>query len=541
MKIALAQVNSTLGAFQDNADKIIEYWQKAADLGADIVVFPEASLFGYHPVDLLERPNVVDEQEKELKRLAKVFKKKGPAVLLGAIVKNPAKNGKPFLNAAVFFHGSSRPKVFAKELLPTYDVFDEARHIQPGRLKDNVFRFKGQRILVTICEDIWGWSKDLRGRPIYARNPIADLKPRSVDLILNLSASPFTENKLHLRQGVVSKTARHLGAPMVYVNLVGAQDELIFDGGSYVVSKTGRIQGQCQRFVEDLMVYDLETGKAPIRVLDTEPIRMQRQAIRLGLRDFVQKVGLNRVHLGLSGGIDSAVVACLAVEALGKDAVTAIALPGPYSTPASLRLAQQLSRTLGVELKELSIDSTYAIALEKLQKSFGLQEFGLPHENLQARLRGLFLMAFSNIENSLLLNTSNKSEFAMGYTTLYGDLCGALSPIGDLLKSEVFAMAEEINKESEVIPAEIITRPPSAELRPDQRDDQSLPPYEELDPAVTRLVENFSPPKSALDKRVLLAMMKSEFKRWQAPPVLKLSDHAFGRGRRFPIAHRAWF
>lgn len=538
MRLAIGQINSRLGDFIGNKDKILEWTQRAAESGCDLVVFPEASLFGYHPVDLLERPSLVKQQTAVLKKLhAELPQKVG--VLIGAIVENTGA-GKAFWNAAVFLERGSKPKIFAKQLLPTYDVFDESRHIQPGDVTRNILKFKGQNILITICEDIWAWP--LKTGPRFSRykeNPIKKIKPSAVDLVLNLSASPFTLSKLRNRQHVVRETARHLRAPLVYVNMVGAQDELIFDGGSFAVDAKGKRLVQCERFQEDFSSFEIPGAKGPIASIETNDVTCIRQALVLGIRDYVAKTGFQKIHLGLSGGLDSAVVACLAVEAIGPSHVTTFALPGPFSSPDSARWAARLAKNLKVSHFELPIKSSYDFALKEFETVVGHAAFGVTNENLQARLRGVYLMSYSNRAGSLLLGTSNKSEMAVGYGTLYGDLCAGLQPIGDLLKTEVYSLAHEYNKETEVIPKEIVDRAPSAELRAHQKDQDSLPPYETLDPIVKKLVEGFHKPRTDLERKILSMMMKSEFKRWQSAPILKVSDHAFGRGRRFPVAHSA--
>lgn len=539
MRIALAQINSLLGDFEGNRTKILEYVQRSKERRCDLVVFPEAALFGYHPADLLERPSLVAQQEQVLKEIHKAIPK-DIGVLVGAFVRNTSKQGKGFWNAAVFLSKGKKPQIFAKQLLPTYDVFDESRHVEPGRVADNILKFKGKRILVTICEDIWGWPR--RDNPFfstYGRNPLQEVTPKKMDLVLNLSASPFTHTKLKNRQTVVKNTAALFKCPMVYVNMVGGQDELVFDGGSFAVDKKGKILAQNARFEEDLNVIDLSDMSGDKRALNENPQETIRSTIVLGLRDFVRKTGFQKVHLGLSGGIDSALVACLAADALGPMNVTGVMLPGPFTSEYSTKWSEVLATNLGIRLMEVPITPSYQLAIDNFERSFGVQDFNLTNENMQARLRGLMLMAVSNREGSMLLGTSNKSELAVGYSTLYGDLTGGLLPIGDLLKTEVFALANYYNSENEIIPRGIIERPPSAELRENQTDQDSLPPYDELDKIIMKLVVGFLPPKTDLEKKILEMMMKSEFKRWQSPPILKVSDHAFGRGRRFPVAHRA--
>ncbi|MAV90009.1 MAG: NAD+ synthase [Bdellovibrionaceae bacterium] len=535
MRIALSQINSHLGDFETNSKKILEQIQSAKDRHCDLVVFPECALMGYHPVDLLEQPYVVEAQLKALKKIETSIPD-GITALVGIIAINPNKVGKPFLNSAILISKNKPSKLFSKQLLPTYDVFDEGRHIEPGETAKNFFKFKGQNVLVTICEDIWAWPQRGGHRyQTYGKNPLTQIPKSKVDLVLNLSASPYIPKKQKERQLVVKQTATHFNAPMVYVNMVGAQDELIYDGGSFAVDSKGKILAQACHFEEDLAILDLEKNEGSKKPLVTHEMESIRQAAVLGLKDFVSKSGFEKVHLGLSGGIDSALVACLAVDALGPQNVKAFLLPGPYTSPLSNQLAQKLCENLGIESHSLSINTGFEVLAEELNEKLGPLEFGLTHENLQARIRGNFLMAISNLKGSLLLGTSNKSELAVGYSTLYGDLCAGLLPIGDLLKTQVFELAKHYNSEHELIPLEIITRPPTAELRENQKDEDSLPPYDQLDPVVYKIVEKVKTPKSDLEKRIYNMMMKSEFKRWQAAPILKLSSHAFGRGRRLPI------
>ncbi len=537
MRIALAQINTTLGDFEGNRRKILEFLTRAKTNNCDLVVFPELTIMGYLPNDLLERESVVDAQLKEFDRLTKQIPE-GVGALVGLMTKSKRKKGKPYHNSAALLIRGKKPKYFHKELLPTYDVFDEARHIEKGSIADGFFTFKGRRILLTICEDIWGW--ELPGHPTnYLENPLVALKKNKVDVVLNMSASPFTFEKAKDRRFVVNRTAQLFKAPMVYVNMVGGQDEVIFDGGSFVVDAKGKLLAQSRYFEEDLNMFDLRSLEGGLREASANEIEKVRQALVLGLRDYVQKTGFSKVHLGLSGGIDSAVVACLAVDALGPGHVTGITLPGPYNEGRSRTLAEQLAKNLGIRCINFSIESGYEALLETLKSSLGNFEFGLVHENLQSRLRGVLLMALSNKEGSMLLTTGNKSEYATGYSTLYGDMCGGLAPIADLLKSQVYALAEHYNVQHEVIPSEIITRPPSAELRPNQKDQDSLPPYDELDKSVRNLVELEKPARTQTEKWLLNTLVTTEVKRWQAPPILKVSGHAFGRGRRMPLAHKA--
>ncbi|HRK09039.1 MAG TPA: NAD+ synthase [Pseudobdellovibrionaceae bacterium] len=545
MRIALAQINSTLGDFSANAEKMLEFVARAQARRCDLIVFPELSLAGYPPNDLLEREDFVTQQTKALRDLHRRLPK-GVGVLLGAItaagrsstVKADSRlqagslSRRPYFNSAVFLVRGQRPQIISKHRLPNYDVFDEARHLQAGAKLSGLVKWKGRKLRVSICEDMWGW---LDGDP-----SIRKLPRRGTDLFINMSGSPFTRTKLIAREEIIKRTAQHFRAPVLYVNMVGAQDELIFDGRSMVFSAEGKCLSRLAACEEDLGVYDWITGETGDRPA-VEDIEVLRRALVLGIRDFARKTGMSKVHFGLSGGIDSAVVACLSVDALGPQSVTAITMPGPFNDPRSLEVAQTLGRRLGIRMLNMPIESTFKTMSESVRDALGLSDFGIVHENLQARIRGTLLMAVANAHGSLLLNTGNKSEYAAGYTTLYGDQCGGLAPLGDLLKREVYALAEYYNRQyesagEELIPRFIIDRPPSAELRPNQKDQDSLPPYEELDAAVENIVQKRKLAKNKTEKWLVRALAKSEFKRWQAPPVLKVSDHAFGRGRRMPIA-----
>lgn len=537
MRIALAQINSVLGDFPANRAKMLEFILRARDKKCDLVVFPELSLVGYLPNDLLERVSFIDAQLAELKKLAREIPS-GIGVLAGVMTNSGRKKGKPYHNSAALLEKGKAPTFFHKELLPTYDVFDEARHIEKGSIGKGFFTFKKTRILLTICEDIWGW--ELPGHATnYLENPLVGLKKNRVDVVINMSASPFTLAKAKDRVSVTSRTAQLFGAPLVYVNMIGAQDEVIFDGGSFAVSPKGKKLAQCLYFEEDLNLFDIETGNGGFRDEPESEIERVRSALVLGIRDFVRKTGLARAHLGLSGGIDSAVVACLAVDALGPGRVSGFTMPGPFNESRSRTLSESLALNLGIDCFNLPIEESYKSVISTLDHGFGQSEFGVMHENIQARLRGLFLMAYSNKTSSLLLTTGNKSEYATGYATLYGDMCGGLAPIADLVKEQVYALAEHYNRDRELIPREIISRPPTAELRPNQLDQDTLPPYSDLDASVRRIVEGMKPARNETDRWLLEKLSRTEFKRWQAAPILKISNHAFGRGRRMPIAHHS--
>lgn len=539
MRIAISQINSKLADFDYNSKKILEAIKSLSDKKAELIVFPEASLFGYHPFDLLERKDLVDQQMKALSKLIKEIPN-NVYVLIGGFENNKNKKGRPYFNSAFLCTRKKIVKTFQKELLPTGDVFDEARFIEKGSLKKNYFKIKNKRFFLTICEDIWAWeSKAGRSRE-YSENPLKKVKKQKVDLVINMSASPFYLTKFQKREYVVQRTAQHFNAPVLYVNLVGAQDEIIYDGQSFLTDKKGKKQFQMLSFEEDQNVFDLDTleswNKHPQKETEIEQLH---KALVLGIKDFLFKTGMKKVHLGLSGGIDSAIVAALAVDAVGPQNVALFALPTQFNLPESYSAAKTLAKNIGCKLQNISIQSSFEHIKQVLDQALQIKEFSITHENMQSRLRGLFMMTYSNHTGSLLLTTGNKSEYATGYATMYGDMCGGLAILGDLTKHQIYDLAKFYNKDHEVIPNFIIDRPPSAELRPNQKDQDSLPPYDLLDAAVEDLVEKKSAVTTETEKWLYPRLMKTEFKRWQAAPILKVSSHSFGRGRRYPIAHSA--
>lgn len=529
MRIALAQINSYLGDFLGNSEKMIQFANQAADQNCDLVVFPELSLLGYHPFDLLERSGIIDKQNEAIQKLVAQLPE-SIACLVGAITKNPGP-GKPYFNSALLIAGGAVRRTFSKELLPVYDVFDDSRHITPGKMADNHFEWKGKQIQILICEDMWGWDS------LHEKNPILDLR-NPVDCIVNLSASPFTIEKRNQRLIHARKTVEHLRAPLVYVNMVGAQDELIYDGGSFALDRQGQVIAQSPYFSENLNVVDVATGKGLMAEPPGTSTLFLQQALVLGIQDFLKKTGFKQAHLGFSGGIDSAVVACLVADAIGAKNLTGIAMPTRFNHQDSFDFSKKLAENIGCAFFNLPIQKAFESVVETYDNTFGKKPFSVMHENLQARLRGMFMMAFSNEKNSMLMTTGNKSEFATGFATLYGDMCGGLAPIGDLLKAQVYELATYYCDTKKWIPKEIIDRPPSAELRENQKDSDSLPPYSELDPAVEKIVGKKQEAESKTERWLLNQLYKSEFKRWQTPPVLKISNHAFGQGRRMPIAHK---
>jgi len=526
MRIALAQMNSRLGGIDSNLAKIVDFTRQAQDKNCHLIVFPELAILGYSPNDLLERPEVVAEQLKALKKLPSSKKITG---IVGAITPNKNKNQKPYYNSAVVFPGAIKP--CNKTLLPSYDVFDETRFFQAGEVNNRIVKVAGYKVAVLICEDMWAWE-----RTEY-QNPLRQIAKQKVDVVVSINASPFSIGKRERRLKVARQTAKLFKAPVVYVNMAGAQDEVIFDGGSFAVDAKGKVFAQSAYFSEDINIIDTEKRIGEMRQAPKNEGELLHGALVSGLRDFAAKNGFSKIHLGLSGGIDSAVAVALAADAVGPQNVTALALPGPYSSSESFSLAEKLAENIGCGFRTLDINTAYEEMIGNYEKVFGKMEFGLAHENVQARLRGLFLMMFANVNNSLLLSTGNKSEAASGYATLYGDMCGGLAPLGDLLKRQVYLLAEHYNSQYELIPKQIIERAPTAELRPNQKDQDSLPPYAELDASVERLVSKMSSAKNATDQWLLKKLAQSEFKRWQAPPILRVSDHAFGRARRMPISN----
>ncbi len=530
MRIALAQMNSHLGHFDHNVQKILNLCEEAANKKCQLIVFPELNILGYHPQDLLERPSVIENQNKAIEELLKKLPP-GLFCLVGAATKNHHR-GKPYFNSALLLQGNKILRQFNKELLPVYDVFDDSRHFAEGQLIDNQFHCHGKHIQVLICEDMWGWDD------LHEKNPILCIPPNQVDLVVNLSASPFTPNKKNQRLFFARKTVDHLKAPLIYVNMVGGQDELIFDGGSFAMDEQFRLLAESAYCVEDFNIVDFNEKKGGCRPSPRTTTEHLHQVLVLGLRDFILKTGFEKAHLGLSGGIDSAVTACLLADAIGSENLTAMTLPTNFNSRQSADLAKNLAKNIGCQIYNLSIQESYETLVRSYENCFGPKNFSLIHENIQARLRGIFLMAYSNEHRSLLIATGNKNEYATGYTTLYGDMCGGLAPLADLLKSQIYELAHYYNKIQSLIPGDIITRPPTAELKENQKDSDSLPDYNFLDPSIDRLVCHRETAQSKTDQWLLKQLYRSEFKRWQAPPILKVSDHAFGQGRRMPIAHR---
>src|SRR5271154_131447 len=542
MNIALAQFNPTVGDFEGNSTRILELAHEAQSRGAELAVFSELCLCGYPPQDLSERPAFDELNQKELLRLAKKIPLPSLVGYVGGAQDN---TGKPVANCAALIANGKILFEQRKMLLPTYDVFDESRYFQPAHTQ-HIFPFDTEKLGVTICEDSWN-DKKFWPQQLYDRDPVAEIVGKGSTLLLNLSSSPYTIDKRSLRHDMLQAIAKEYRVPVVYVNQVGGNDSLIFDGSSVAFMPDGRVAARAKSFEEDLIFFDSVTGEGDVRPIIEDELEAAFRALVLGTRDYVRKCGFTKVAIGLSGGVDSALVAAIAVEALGKENVLGVGMPGPYSSEGSLRDARQLAQNLGVEFITLPITDTFNCYRHTLAPAFAGRPEDKTEENIQARIRGNFLMALSNKLGSLVLSTGNKSEMAVGYSTLYGDMAGGLAVISDVPKSMVYALAEFINRNREVIPQETITKPPSAELRPNQRDQDTLPDYSVLDRILKAYVEDLRSPEEIADhfdfpldlvRSVALRVDQNEYKRKQAPPGLKLTSKAFSVGRRFPLAQK---
>lgn len=546
MRIALGQINTTVGDIVGNSSLIMRYARRAAEGGAEVVVFPELALTGYPPQDLLERPSFVAAAEAELERLAVESAPLRIAILCGTVEAADFNEGKRIWNTAALLHRGRVVFRQHKMLLPTYDVFDEQRYFRSAE-SQQLAHLGTTPVAVTICEDAWN-DKSFWERRLYQRDPVEELAGAGAKAILSINASPFHVGKRAQRQQMFSTTAKRYGLPLVYVNQVGGNDQLVFDGSSFAMDAHGKVIAAASSFSEELIFANFHTSTGDQRASHPEEIDAVYEALVLGTRDYFRKTGFHKALLGLSGGIDSALVACLAVEALGKENVTGIAMPGPYSSDHSLADAKALAEALGIQCPTISINAGYAALLESLQPAFAGAAPDLTEENLQSRLRGITLMAMSNKTGALVLTTGNKSETAVGYATLYGDMCGGLAVISDVPKMQVYALSRVANRRlGNAIPESTFTKPPSAELRPDQKDSDSLPEYPVLDAILELYVEQMMAPARiaeqlnqplALVRDVTRKVDRSEYKRQQAAPGLKVTTKAFGFGRRLPIAQR---
>ncbi len=540
MKIALAQINVHVGNFAANQDKMLRYVKSAKEQGADVVVFPELATTGYPPRDFLEFDDFIDKAEAVIECLAKAAE--GIAIVIGSPTRNPVVEGKDLYNSVYFLANGRVQRVQHKTLLPTYDIFDEYRYFEPAH-EWGVVRYQDKTIALVVCEDSWNVGNE---NPLYKINPMDRMMEQKPDFIINVSASPFAYAHAAERVRTMKANVERYGIPLYLVNHVGAQTEVLFDGGSVVINQKGEVVDELPYFEESMRLYDTDEVSQGINVSGEQPkdkLRLIHDGIVMGIKNYFGKLGFKKAILGLSGGIDSALVAVLAARALGADNVRCVLMPSQYSSDHSVNDARQLAENLGCQYDIIPIEKIYRAYEDALHGHFWGHPSGLAEENIQARSRGMLLMAISNKFGNILLNTSNKSEMAVGYGTLYGDMCGGLSVIGDVYKTECFELARYMNKDGEVIPDNIITKPPSAELKPDQFDSDSLPPYEQLDQVLYQYVEQSQSPQDIIDmgfdealvRRTLRLVNINEFKRYQTAPVLRVSSKAFGMGRRFPI------
>lgn len=542
MKIFVAQINPIIGDFEGNSKKIIDSIEAAKKASADIVLFPELALSGYPPEDFLLMPDFAKAIEEHLQRIIKATQ--GIIALVGTPRKNPNKGDKFLYNSAAVIQDGKLLGYQDKALLPTYDVFDERRYFEPS-LENKVWELKGKKIGITICEDIWKHGGQLTLTD-YQHDPILELKSHKPDLVLNLSASPFYISKFEERLNVCSSAAKTLHCPVILCNQVGGNDSLIFDGHSLYVGSDGELIKSGKGFKEDSMLIDLSASAKPSEFVHDD-IRDLHNALVLGLQDYFKKQGFTKACLGLSGGIDSAVVACIAVEALGKENVLAIMMPSRFSSESSMTDAKRLIENLGIQSLILPIEKPFQSYLDLLEPQFEGKPWDATEENLQARIRGMILMSISNKKGYIVLSTGNKSELAMGYATLYGDMCGGLGVISDVTKRQVYALANWYNKEKEIVPLNTIQKPPSAELKPNQKDSDSLPEYDVIDNVLDDyVVFHKSPEEIAKNHNYSLEIVqdlirrihRNEYKRRQSAPGLRVSSRSFSVGRHFPIVQK---
>jgi NAD+ synthase (glutamine-hydrolysing) len=539
MKIALAQIDTTVGDFDGNAQKILDGVRWAESEGVDLIVFPEMCVCGYPPRDLLEKPSFLQKSLDTVRRIAAGTK--GTAAVIGYITPNEASDGHALFNTAGILSDGEVKFEQHKTLLPEYDVFDEARHFEPA-CDHRVYEIDGVRIGLSLCEDMWS-KVEFRGRRLYQTDPIEKLVSAGAEMIINISASPFTLGKREIRRELARGMAKRFGTPVIYCNAVGGNDDLVFDGRSVVVNGGGEVIRKGLAFAEDTIIIDTDEMQPITKIPTCTEEEEIHGALVLGLSDYMRKCGFKRAVLGLSGGIDSAVVAAIAAEAIGPENVTGILMPSPYSSQSSIDDALELAKNLGIKTSTIPIGDIY----EGYREMLGFDSAGdvsLAEENIQARIRGNILMAKSNSEGAIVLATGNKSELSVGYCTLYGDMAGGFALISDVLKTQVFALAGYMNRNSVMIPESIINKAPSAELKPDQTDQDALPAYEILDPIVKAYVEEKASVEEIAAQGIDIDIVRqitgmidhNEYKRRQAPPGIKITQKAFGSGRRFPIA-----
>lgn len=547
MKIAIAQINPVIGDFEHNFNRMKHFADRAVDSSCDLIVFSELAVSGYPPLDLLEKTDFIDANLACLSRLMASIR--GIGVVCGFIDTNPADRGKPLFNSAVLFENGQILHKVHKRLLPTYDVFDERRHFEPGA-ESASYPYKGRRIGLTVCEDAWN-DADIFKRRVYPIDPVALVVEDGADIVINISASPFRVGNREFRWHMYGSMARKYGIPFIFANQVGGNDSVLYDGLSTVFDTKGKITIRARDFAEDLVIFDTEASssesyKDQLRAVSKSDIESILNALVMGTRDYVTKCGFSTVVFGLSGGIDSAVTACIAVRALGRENVTAVFMPSRYTSADNVEDTRRLAENIGIEIKTIPVDGIFDEFLKYLSPSFDNKDPGITEQNIQARIRGSILMGLSNRHGSLVLSTGNKSELAVGYCTLYGDMNGGLAVISDVPKTMVYELARFINTEKEVIPQRIMEKAPSAELKPDQTDQDDLPPYEILDQILKGYIEDVKSVddlvKMGFDrhlvKDVVSRIHRYEYKRYQAAPGLKVTSKAFGFGRIYPLAQR---
>ena len=555
MKICLAQINPTVGAFEQNVKKICRFINTAKKKGADLIVFPEMCIVGYPPKDLLELSGFVDSNLKALEEVRNNVT--GISVIVGFVDRNAGQRGKNLYNAAAYINNKEIVSRHYKSLLPTYDVFDEDRYFEPAH-SISLAKISGRKSGISICEDAWGANIIWHGK-IHHKDPVESMIRQGAEIIINISASPFTIGKQDERLKMLTSHAKKYNVPIIFVNQIGGNDDLVFDGNSLVINKKGVIVDRALSFEEDLLMVEFKgpdisagdskpgsVGKRTQAGAGEDEIESVFKALVLGTRDYVRKCGFKKAVIGLSGGIDSAVTAVIAARALGKGKVLGVTMPSGFSSKGSVKDSKALAKRLGIAFENIPIKSVYNAYTKTLSGVFTGLPFDVTEENLQARIRGKILMAISNKHGYLVLTTGNKSELAVGYCTLYGDMCGGLAVISDIPKTMVYDIAEYINRRKEVIPIHTIEKPPSAELRPDQKDQDSLPPYDILDGVLKAYVEESRDIddiigrgfNEALVKDIIKKVDTNEYKRKQAAPGLKVTSKAFGTGRRMPLAQR---
>lgn len=550
MKIGLAQLNYHIGNFTDNTTAIAFEIKKAQENNVDLLLFSELAICGYPPLDLLEYKDFIDECMRSVQRIAAICTDIG--VLIGTPTINEEPTGKKLHNSACFLYDGRIQEVYHKTLLPTYDIFDEYRHFEPNN-EFRLLEFKGMKIAVTICEDLWydqPFDSDFANNRLYTINPMERLASLQPDLVVNLAASPFSSTKFVIKKSIFTNTAKNYGVPCIYVNQVGGQTELIFEGGSLAINPEGNIIRELKYFEADTAYLDtgilLGEKTKPAITAPKDATEMIHDAIILGIKDYFAKNNLSDAVIGLSGGVDSAVTLVLAARALGNNHVRVLLMPSAYSTEHSVKDAVTLSEKLGIRYDIINIQEIFNLFRKELKPIFADIPENITEENIQSRIRNILLMALSNKFGNILLNTSNKSETAVGYGTLYGDMAGGLAVLGDVYKTDVYRLANYINRKEEIIPSGILTKPPSAELKPGQKDIDSLPDYDLLDKILFEYIEHKKSPKEIsmngfdadLAEHIIRMVNQSEFKRYQSPPVLRISSKAFGPGRRMPLVSK---